>query len=161
MLSWFNSVQLCVTLWTNPPGSSVHGILQARILEWAAMPFSRESSQPRDQTHISYVSCIGSQVLYHQCHLGSLKQQILKEYENILLVYLYRLNRKGRGCISEYIVWLELCPTSPKKSKNTVWITGGNVLACLNGCPWAERQGFFHFAEFLKFTMTEAFNFQD
>ena len=32
------------------PGSSVHGILQARILEWVAMPFSRESSPPRDQT---------------------------------------------------------------------------------------------------------------
>ena len=45
-------------------GSSVHGILQARILEWAAMPSSRESSQPRDRTHISYGSCIGRQVLY-------------------------------------------------------------------------------------------------
>ena len=35
------------------PGSSVHGILQAMILEWVAMPASRGSSQPRDQTHIS------------------------------------------------------------------------------------------------------------
>ena len=42
----------------SPPGSSVHGILQARILEWTAMPSSRWSSQPRNQTHISYVSCI-------------------------------------------------------------------------------------------------------
>ena len=53
------------------PGSSVHGILQTRILEWVAMPSSRESSQPRDQTHVSYISCIGQQLLYHQCHLGS------------------------------------------------------------------------------------------
>jgi hypothetical protein len=37
------------------PGSSVHGILQARILEWVAIPFSRASFQPRDQT---WVSCI-------------------------------------------------------------------------------------------------------
>ena len=37
--------------------SSVHGILQVRILKWVALPSSRESSQPRDQTHISYVSC--------------------------------------------------------------------------------------------------------
>ena len=49
--------QSCPPLW-NPmdsslPGSSVHGILQARILEWVAMTFSSESSQPRDQTHIS------------------------------------------------------------------------------------------------------------
>jgi len=34
----------------SPPGSSVHGILQARILEWVAMPSSRGSSHPRDQT---------------------------------------------------------------------------------------------------------------
>ena len=48
-----------------PPGSSVHGILQARILEWVAISFSRASSWPRDQTHITYVSCIGRHVLYH------------------------------------------------------------------------------------------------
>jgi len=39
-------------------------ILQARILEWVAMLSSRGSSQPRDQTHVSYVSCISRQVLY-------------------------------------------------------------------------------------------------
>ena len=43
-------------------GSSVHGILQARILEWVAILFSRGSSQARDQTR---VSCIGRQILYH------------------------------------------------------------------------------------------------
>ena len=41
------------------PGSSVHGILQVRILEWVAMPSSRGSSQPRDGTHVSYISCTG------------------------------------------------------------------------------------------------------
>ena len=54
------------------PGSSVHGILQARILEWVTMPSSRGSSPPRDRTCISYVSCIDRQALYHWCHLGSL-----------------------------------------------------------------------------------------
>ena len=43
-------------------GSSVHGIVQARILEWVAIPFSRESSRPRDRT---WVSCIGRWILYH------------------------------------------------------------------------------------------------
>ena len=38
------------------PGSSVHGISQARILEWVSIAFSRGSSQPRDQTHVSCVS---------------------------------------------------------------------------------------------------------
>ena len=55
----------------SPPGSSIHGILQARILEWAAMPFPRGSSQPRDRICISYVSCISRWVLYHWYHLGS------------------------------------------------------------------------------------------
>ena len=54
--------QLCLTLCdsmdSNPPGSSVHGILWARIFEWVAMPSSRESSQTRDQTHVCYVSCL-------------------------------------------------------------------------------------------------------
>ena len=54
----------------SPLGSSVHEIFQARILEWVAMPSTRGSSQPRDQIQVSYVSCIGRWVLYHECHLG-------------------------------------------------------------------------------------------
>ena len=50
----------------SPPGSSVHEIFQARILEWVAISSSRGSSQPRDPTH---VCCIGRWVLYHQSHL--------------------------------------------------------------------------------------------
>ena len=42
----------------SPPGSPVHGILQARVLEWVAMPSSRGSFQPRDWTHSSCCSCI-------------------------------------------------------------------------------------------------------
>ena len=46
-----NSLQLCPTLW-EPPGSSVHGILRAKTLDWVAMPSSRGSSRPRDRTLI-------------------------------------------------------------------------------------------------------------
>ena len=57
---------LCATLWTVarqvPPVSSVHGILQARILDWIAMPSSRGSFQPRDRTHIS---CVIGRFLTH------------------------------------------------------------------------------------------------
>ena len=53
---------LCDPADCSPPGSSVHGIFQARILEWVAVSSSRGSSQPRDQT---CVSCIGRQILYH------------------------------------------------------------------------------------------------
>ena len=69
--------QSCLTL-CNPmdcslPGSSVHGILQAGILEWVAMPSARGSSQPRDAhfSCVSQVSCIDKLVLYHWCHLQS------------------------------------------------------------------------------------------
>ena len=48
---------LCVPLDGSPPGSSVHGILQARILGWAAMPSSMGSSRPRDGTRGSGGSC--------------------------------------------------------------------------------------------------------
>ena len=47
------------------PDSSVYRIFQARILDWVAIPFSRGSFQPRDQMRVSYVSCIGRQLLYH------------------------------------------------------------------------------------------------
>ena len=49
---------LCDPVDCSLPGSSVHGILQARIVEWVDMPSSRGSSQPRDPTCISCVSCI-------------------------------------------------------------------------------------------------------
>ena len=52
----FSCVWLCNSIDCSLPGSSVHGILQARILEWVAMPSSRGSSQPRDQTHISCIA---------------------------------------------------------------------------------------------------------
>ena len=72
----------CATPWTiahqGPP--SVHGISQARILEWVAISFSRGSSQPKDWTH---VSCIGRQILYHWATkeaMGSWK--FIKEYRD-------------------------------------------------------------------------------
>ena len=54
---WSETVHCSVmssSLWS--PGSSVHGILQARILEWVAIPFSRASSWPRDQTQVSCIA---------------------------------------------------------------------------------------------------------
>ena len=68
MLSCFSPVQLFVTLWTvacqsvlsNP--SSVHGILQAGILEWVAMASFMGSSQPRNETCVSYISLLHWQV---------------------------------------------------------------------------------------------------
>ena len=65
------AIQSCPTL-CNPvdvslPGSSIHGILQASILEWVAISFSRGSAQPRDRTWVSLLA--GS--LYSLSHQGS------------------------------------------------------------------------------------------
>ena len=60
--------RLCLTFFDpmdcNPLGFSVHGIFQARILEWVAISFSRGFSQLRDQICVSFVSCIVRQILY-------------------------------------------------------------------------------------------------
>ena len=66
---WLTHVWLCESMDFSPPGSSVHRISQAKILEWAAISSSRGSSQPRDQTLISYISCTHRAILYHSHHL--------------------------------------------------------------------------------------------
>ena len=59
MLLWKLVTQSCLTLWDSmvcsPPGFSVHGILQARILKWVAIPFSRGSYQPRGWIQVSHI----------------------------------------------------------------------------------------------------------
>ena len=69
----------------SPPGSSVHGILQARMLEWVAIPFSRESSRPRDLTWVSHIAgrfftvwITSSAILAFSFWLDTLKQQFSK-----------------------------------------------------------------------------------
>ena len=83
---------LCNPVGSSPPGSSVHGILQARILEWVAISSSRGSSWPRDQTHASCVSCIGRQILYHWATWES--PAILNRVYLKLLFNLYFLSLK-------------------------------------------------------------------
>ena len=78
-LSRFSRVQLCTPMNRSPPGSSVHEISQARILEWVAMPSPRRASWPKDRTHISYVSCICRWVLKHLCPPRSLRWHIKKQ----------------------------------------------------------------------------------
>ena len=68
---------MLLTLWDpmdcSPPVSSVHGISQARILEWVTISSSRGSSRPRDQTH---VACIGRHSLYRLSHVLFLAHQV-------------------------------------------------------------------------------------
>ena len=60
---------LCDPMDCSPPGSSVHGVLQATILEWVAMPFSKGSSQPRDQTLSRDQTCLLSLLHWQACSL--------------------------------------------------------------------------------------------
>ena len=101
-----------------PPGSSVHEILQARILGWVAMPFSRGSSQPKDDTCISNVSCIGRQVPYNSAPPGS--QQSELGLENII------------QCISSTTEFDEA-------AMSLLWSVTVEVLLC--GCQQARSYG--------------------
>ena len=71
--------QLCPTLCSptdcSPPDSSVHGLFQARTLEWVATSYSRGYSRPRDGTHISCASCTGRRVLHLLSHHRSPSNQ--------------------------------------------------------------------------------------
>ena len=65
---------LCDTMDCSTPGFTVHGIFQARILEWGAISYSRGSSQPRDGNRVSCVSCTGRQILHHWATREALSQ---------------------------------------------------------------------------------------
>ena len=80
VLIGFNCVQLFVTPWS--VALQVFLSVGLSRLEWIATPSSRGSSQPRDRTHISYISRISRQVLYHWCHLGILNKDML-EYKEL------------------------------------------------------------------------------
>ncbi|KAB0341740.1 hypothetical protein FD754_018666 [Muntiacus muntjak] len=85
-------VQLFATPWTVAhPGSSVRGLLQAKILEWVAMPSSRGSSQPRDRTQVSHI-------LYCLSYQGSPR---ILEWYSILYVYcIYCIYSKKMICLT-------------------------------------------------------------
>ena len=97
------SVQSCLTLYSsrdcNPPGSSVHGIFQTRILEWIAISSSRGSSQPRDWTCVSGISCIARQILYQLSYQGS-PHSVQEEFSS--------LSHKGSEGLRSYLQKVEL-----------------------------------------------------
>ena len=87
------SLQLCLILHDpmdcSPPGSSVHGILQARILEWVTMPSSNRDDSGIEPESLTS-TCLSRQVLYHQHHLGSPVNQQGVGHKN--------------GCLSEFFL---------------------------------------------------------
>ena len=84
----------------SPPGSSVHGILKARILEWAAISFSRGSSQARNGTQ---VSCIGRWIVFTieppGKPLGALSPKSYRKRVLGLQFYIQTVSFKWDGCV--------------------------------------------------------------
>ena len=108
LLCLVSHAQLFVTSWTcSPAGSSVHGILQARILEWVAMLSSRESSQPRGRIQVSHIAGGFFMILATReaknTRVGSLillQGQFLTQESNLVILHgrwiLYQLSQLGQ-----------------------------------------------------------------
>ena len=80
---------LCDPMDCSPPGSTAHGILQARILEWVAISFSRGSSRPRDQTQVSHIAG-------RRFNLWAIREAM-----NIY-IYLFTIKKVNLECLSSY-----------------------------------------------------------
>ena len=92
---------LCDPMDCSPPGSSVHGILQARILEWVAISSSRGSSWPRDQTHVSWFGYhwqVGSLSL---CYLGSPILYDKHPYKKTVFAAMFKMDNQQSESESE------------------------------------------------------------
>ena len=120
--------------------SSVHGILQARILEWVVMPFSRGTSQPRNRTHTSMSSALvnefftteppGKQCIQTAGYYSELKRNKLSSHEKIW--------RK--------LKWILLSESSQSKKLFSIWHSGksktiGTVRRSVVARGWSVRQG--------------------
>ena len=82
MLAAQSCLTFCDSMDRSARGSPVHGILQAKVLEWVAMPSSRGSFQPKNPTS---VSCIGRLVLYLLSHSCNLLVGIIYQFEQVCL----------------------------------------------------------------------------
>ena len=107
VVKWSEVAQSCPTLCDpvdcSPPGSPVHGILQARILEWVAISFSRGSSQPRDQTR---VSCIAGRcfILWATSEAPKVWTALLHFENAVLSIRFYHLRRNAFSRLIPIIV---------------------------------------------------------
>ena len=97
----------------SPSGSSSHGVLQARILEWVAISYSMGSSRPRDWTHVSFVSCIKQVDSLPLVPPGKPRRKVQC---NCLGLH----TREARGSESEEMCWQkqksELCGWEPRNA---------------------------------------------
>ena len=105
----------------SPPGSSVHRFSQAKILEWVAISHSRGSSGLMAQTHISSISCLGRQILYHSATWEALPDlQSNCEYTVtnwIAFMRICRQNHWGKKKKHKQLLSRTLCPCYQSQRK--------------------------------------------
>ena len=88
----------------SPPGSFVHGILQARILEWVAMPSFKGSSWPRDRTRVFYISCTGRRDFFFTTSTTWEAQISIYLYLSIYIC-IYEYSKKAMAPHSSTLAW--------------------------------------------------------
>ena len=122
----------------SPPDSTVHGILQARILEWVAVTSSSGSFQCRDQTHISYISCTGRQFLYHWSGFLFLLQRIFPTQG--LNPCLLHWQVDSLSLSHQFSSVAQSCPTLRLHAYSTPWLScpSPTPRACWNSCPSSQ-----------------------
>ena len=107
---------------SSPPGSFVYGILQARILEWVAIPFSRGPSQPRDGTQ---VFCIAGRLFNHLSHQGSC------ESNSVCVKNFLPLKRQyGFLCLEGAGGWGLLGEDQVRKPESQIYLVGKEQGCC-------------------------------
>ena len=121
--------QSCLTLWDpmdcSLPGFSVHGILQARVLEWVTISFSRGSSQPKDRTQVSHIA--GSDSRTNSYHLNL-------DHNHLLLT------TPNRSFLAPSSLFFTLRQEPPSQSRNKS--TSTSIVKSFTGflLHWGQRQ---------------------
>ena len=128
-------VRLCDPMDCSPPGSSLHGILQARVLEWVAISFSRGSSQPRDRTQVSHVvgRCFNLWAT-REARTNPREHQIVRTHtkETTWIKTRHHPNSSGTLCRTPHL--------NNKQNKNTNTITSRKDYNLIQPCPSEEKQ---------------------
>ena len=126
---------LCDTMDCSLPGFSVHGISQARILEWVAISFSRGSSQPRDRTQVSCIAgrcftlCTTSEAKYRihtlskrkDTHIKSHAKKQKQKQKTFRLKYVKQNKTSDKNCKSKFLQTETECTLKTSK---------GNKISC-------------------------------
>ena len=95
---------LCDSMDCSLPDSSVCGILQARILVWVAISFSRGSSRPRDRTCVSYISCTGRRIFFFFFYHCTTSEDLLTNILTLIFFFQTIFNLSQFLCLFIYIL---------------------------------------------------------